>query len=883
MAIACDTTNHEPGLPGFDTRLDELVGFDPYQRPFERSEEILGHCLDDHCDHDRDMLRGSPSGIDGLAARDSRAAGDSIEQEPQTDDAGRTDRAAAPTGDERPRDAARFWHYINASCDLTMRGGTTSGVVYPLAVCELAKQYVFRSVGGASAGAIAAAATAAAEFGRCTPPRPAPVGNTAPVDSPVVDPGFGGLAQIIRWLTGPGREQWRLAQLFQPSAATRPYFRVVAAAMQGTGELGTGKNKLRCLAVALLAVLGPAQLLVLGTVVVLWLITPVFTAFVPPSRWHSSYDWLQSAVILATVAALASSSGAARRAVRDRKVSAEQASCARNPSTWAWRSIVVPSLLAIAPLVVGLSVAMTRFARDDVSGGGWQRALSWWATVAAVILVWLALTLAAVATFAAMLGLVVSHLMATAERTNFGLVPGITTASGRWTRLLDRAAGMPKPTGVPALSEWLADRIDDLAGVPLPEGSGARHALTFGDLWCGSLAAPAGDDPKRTAESMRRLSQNPRLRVTNLELMTTNLSQGRPYRLPFADNAQTAMIGGAIWLFCAQCLCEVLPARVVEQVRKASGPLVDPASLACVRHPTQRLRLLPEPWDMPIAMAARMSLSLPGLISAVPLYCPPDQPDCQPLRQWFSDGGITSNFPIHFFDSLLPRWPTFGLTLQPFDPQRRRECVYIPDQDSAATAESWAAVYSMPTFLASILDTFLGWRDTMQTALPGFRGRIAHVRQTKAEGGTNLFMRCETIKTLANRGATAGSELGYRFAGQDDVDVPKSNGRLQTQTDRYRWIRMRVAARKYAEMVCELLEGEPIYRHLAETYMVPAALRKWFEPPPRTWPWKDSDGPALQKAFTTLAALAAPAVGSLAKPFAGTPTVNPDLRLTPRE
>ena len=56
--------------------------------------------------------------------------------------------------------------YAKASLDLTMEGGTTSGVVYPLAVCELATSFRFRNVGGASAGAIAAALTAAAEFGR---------------------------------------------------------------------------------------------------------------------------------------------------------------------------------------------------------------------------------------------------------------------------------------------------------------------------------------------------------------------------------------------------------------------------------------------------------------------------------------------------------------------------------------------------------------------------------------------------------------------------------------------------------------------------------------------------------------------------------------------
>ena len=31
---------------------------------------------------------------------------------------------------------------------------------------------------------------------------------------------------------------------------------------------------------------------------------------------------------------------------------------------------------------------------------------------------------------------------------------------------------------------------------------------------------------------------------------------------------------------------------------------------------------------------------------------------------WLSDGGLTSNFPIHFFDALLPERPTFGVSLQ---------------------------------------------------------------------------------------------------------------------------------------------------------------------------------------------------------------------------
>src|SRR3954447_4146184 len=53
-----------------------------------------------------------------------------------------------------------------AECDLVMKGGITSGVVYPGAVLELSKRYRFRNVGGTSAGAIAAGVTAAAEYGR---------------------------------------------------------------------------------------------------------------------------------------------------------------------------------------------------------------------------------------------------------------------------------------------------------------------------------------------------------------------------------------------------------------------------------------------------------------------------------------------------------------------------------------------------------------------------------------------------------------------------------------------------------------------------------------------------------------------------------------------
>ncbi len=75
-------------------------------------------------------------------------------------------------------------------CDIVMKGGITSGVVYPLAVCELATTYRLRSVGGASAGAIAAAAAVAAEMGRrsvlAPPVDPAATGAAAATSHPAV-------------------------------------------------------------------------------------------------------------------------------------------------------------------------------------------------------------------------------------------------------------------------------------------------------------------------------------------------------------------------------------------------------------------------------------------------------------------------------------------------------------------------------------------------------------------------------------------------------------------------------------------------------------------------------------------------------------------------
>jgi hypothetical protein len=154
-------------------RIDITKCSPEYLRPFESC--VAGG----DCGHDAELIGGAPDGIDILARRVA----------PNSD----------ASSEERATALAAYRHYIDSSCDLTMRGGTTSGVIYPLAVCALAKRYVFRSVGGASAGAIAAAASAAAELGRCAEPA-AGLDDQERVAG-AVDPGFDGLRQIVDWLT----------------------------------------------------------------------------------------------------------------------------------------------------------------------------------------------------------------------------------------------------------------------------------------------------------------------------------------------------------------------------------------------------------------------------------------------------------------------------------------------------------------------------------------------------------------------------------------------------------------------------------------------------------------------------------------------------------
>lgn len=336
---------------------------------------------------------------------------------------------------------------------------------------------------------------------------------------------------------------------------------------------------------------------------------------------------------------------------------------------------------------------------------------SWWTYVAIAV----AIVLAAVGL---LVGSAASLVLTSGEKLDknmYGIVAGSSSYDGQ-----------------DSLSDWLVDQIDTLAGRPTD-----GPPLTFGDLW-------AGPDGTGT----------PAAPHVNLEMLTTNVTQGRPVRLP--DDL------GPGYCFTEREFRLLFPDRVVRHLKEKSGGPVK----------GDHLIPLPHVRDLPVVVATRMSLSFPLLISAVPLHAVDfSMPEKQHERVWFSDGGITSNFPISFFDSMLPTRPTFGINLRKFHERYpknttdERANVWMPRTNSAGQLEWWSrwpqvhGIKGVGRFLRAIADTMQNWVDNTQTRVPGYRDRIVHISHDDTEGGMNLAMPPSVLEKLSERGRCAGQRL----------------------------------------------------------------------------------------------------------------------------
>lgn len=330
----------------------------------------------------------------------------------------------------------------------------------------------------------------------------------------------------------------------------------------------------------------------------------------------------------------------------------------------------------------------------------------------------------------------------------------------------------------PALTDWLHERLQMLSGQPLDQ------PLTFADLH----QAPRYRGEPADAQAI------------SLQMITTCVSHTEPRTLPFS---------GAQFWFLREEFDQLFPASVVDWLVAHAGA----AEHVDGRH---YYRLV-DGQHLPVLVATRMSLSFPLLISAVPLHEPArrerrcdapatgaaaaaqDNPHvaesmegltsgghgCGPVITafrvcWFSDGGISSNFPIHLFDAALPRWPTFGINLvyprhadavtvlatgAQAEQAQIDQAVFLPTENRQGWQRSYHAIArplaaaEMSGFLFSIVSTMQNWRDVLQARAPGYRDRIVHVSLQGDEGGMNLDMPQEVLSRIAAKGSVAGERF----------------------------------------------------------------------------------------------------------------------------
>ena len=375
----------------------------------------------------------------------------------------------------------------------------------------------------------------------------------------------------------------------------------------------------------------------------------------------------------------------------------------------------------------------------------------------------------------------VGGLAASAVILGAGLAADLARAVGR---IRDNDFGLSRlgpdadTPNQPALTQWLHEQVQYVAGRTEHDGP-----LTFADLW----GVPAPADPQRPLADWTRFqalidhSRDPSLREVDLQMVTTDLTHGRPIRLPvpFQQHRKRPEEEAGRLLFDPHELKRFFARDVVEHLERHAKPLGAKAAGVAKLAGHGRLRTFPIGPDLPVVVAARMSLSFPFLISSVPLWRMTlrDGVVVGLDRVRFSDGGVTSNFPIHFFDSPLPTRPTFGLHLTDFGAEETpdladpSQAVVPPGRSSDPAPDPVQEIESLGAFLGALKNAGQNWRDNAQASLPGFRDRIVHIKLAKHEGGLNLAMETEDIKRLDDRGDFAGRELIRLFAG-DDGDGP---------------------------------------------------------------------------------------------------------------
>lgn len=487
----------------------------------------------------------------------------------------------------------------------------------------------------------------------------------------------------------------------------------------------------------------------------------------------------------------------------------------------------VPRLVLLSK-VVALAAGLVAGTRRLRRGAGWfWRLVAFAAAVALVLLAWHVpgLGAAVIGATLASLAWLWWEVFRELPKAGFGLCAGSVQRIGlgpsprRNVDILRRRG---------ALSDWLHGEIQRAAG----------RGVTA--------------DADKVAEADVRPLTAGELRQSDIQLVltTTNLSQRIPHSFPFLEKGRGRLF------FRPEELRRVLPADVVAwMVLKGRERPADGAPVA------DGFVRLPEPADLPVVFGVRLSLSFPGLLSAVKLYAHNnDRPlnrdgTVTPDPVWFSDGGITSNFPIHLFDAPLPRHPTFCITLRGAteeelhgrrtvtdttrwtveDESTEDPLVRMPRSNERGGGARFGRPIgsSLGAFVAAILDTARNAHENELMLMPGHRDRIVHVLTLPDEGGLNLSMPPDVIRRLSDRGAHAAEELIRRFHPEAAKHLDTG---IELDWENHRWVRLRATAAALERYLAAFERG---WSARPEGYGDDLLYDRMIERDPPSYPWPD--------------------------------------------
>ena len=401
-----------------------------------------------------------------------------------------------------------------------------------------------------------------------------------------------------------------------------------------------------------------------------------------------------------------------------------------------------------------------------------------------------------------------------------------------------------------ALVEWLHRGIQVSAG---------RHRedapLTFADLW----SAPRGGRP---GPAPAQGGFEPAQAGISLQMFTSNVTHGRPVRLPLSAQEPRLFFRPQEW-------SAFFPDAVMQALLRSSKPY---EPLSASDPPADRgagLLQLPA-GDLPLVVAARLSLSFPLLFSCVPVYAI----DYEARRKdrvlrlcQFTDGGLCTNFPVHLFDAAVPQWPTFALQLDRRLRAYGRQQVWLPLAEQQGRGDNWqrgvpgAALQegragSVLGLIGGMLTTMKDWNDRVTARLPQVRNRTLRFALLPGEGQLNIGMTSERILSMAYRyGEGAGRRLRRAY-------VPVQAGVPRPAWVQHRFVRAMVEMRAlrrhlrgFGLSAQSQADGMDLRQLLHEATRRPLLIRRGRDAGRHRPELQPADAQALARVITAIEAL----------------------------